>query len=675
MAYPTVTTHPKLYPYTSIMASPYNGDPTGVVDCAAGIEALKANYSNVITIHIPKGTFLVDTDLVIPVGVCLDFAAGAKFSVGAGKTLTIRGSIICPPGQSCFTGSGIVSLGTTFSAASSEFLLRPGTWTISANTTIPANIHLKIERGAVFFITNGFQLTINGSFECGLFQCFDDDNTTLDGVVFGDGAVQEVNPIWWGAVGDESTDCTAAINAATNSLVTHGGIVRFPVGIYMIASTVYHKNSIHWIGAGRSFTQIKAAESFIASVAYEVATDDVQPMVVMGTIGETDAIGNTIRDMTIHCNIVADISAIYSDNIQENSGLERCAIVYTKFGMYLRGDVTPLPNRHPMHTHINDIEFYAGVGADVNSVGLLAQFGGQFYIDRVTCNSIDGGPAQVAAGIWITGGCFANVTNYHAENAVAGLKLGDAAGGRGYASGFVGLNISGTTGVTYLVKVEEQANNLFIANIIADGSTHTYYDAARSLDYTDTHIPLITKGKNYFTSATSYQQFVGAAGIAITAGTYDSGNLAIGANRIWRDANGFLKVRNGTVSADTDGSAFDVHVAATVQTTDATTTALIVQALPTYTACLVEARISGATTGVAKSSAYVIRARVYRIASTAVIAGTTKDFSNEEDAATEATIDVDGNNVRVLVTGIAAETWNWRGELKILPNTGSIIEK
>ena len=97
MAYPTVTQHPKTFPYTSIMASPYSCDRTGALDCAASIEQLKVSLSNVGTIHIPKGTFKIGTNLTIPIGILLRFEAGAKLFVSAGVTLTIDGMIEAPP--------------------------------------------------------------------------------------------------------------------------------------------------------------------------------------------------------------------------------------------------------------------------------------------------------------------------------------------------------------------------------------------------------------------------------------------------------------------------------------------------------------------------------------------------------------------------------------------------
>src|SRR5574343_336275 len=58
------------------------------------------------------------------------------------------------------------------------------------------------EPGAVFTINSGCQLIIQ-YLECGPYQCFDDQNATLDGVKLGPGAT--LWPEMWGALGDGTT--------------------------------------------------------------------------------------------------------------------------------------------------------------------------------------------------------------------------------------------------------------------------------------------------------------------------------------------------------------------------------------------------------------------------------------------------------------------------------------
>lgn len=107
-----------------------------------------------------------------------------------------------------------------------------GAYTISANLTIPANITLKPERGAVFSIPGGKTLSINGSLECGLYQVFSGSGT----VVLGSGSVKEVYPEWWGAKGDDATDSGSALQAAANAC-GQAKVLYLSAGVYRFTSS------------------------------------------------------------------------------------------------------------------------------------------------------------------------------------------------------------------------------------------------------------------------------------------------------------------------------------------------------------------------------------------------------------------------------------------------------
>ncbi len=128
MAYPTVTVHHKVYPHTSIMASPYSCDPTGTVDCVAAIEQIKSNQGSVGTIYIPHGTFKIATNLTIPSGMALLFEKGGSFTISAGITLTVTGYILAGPFQ-IFSGAGTVSINAVN-------LLQFGAWSGSTGITV-----------------------------------------------------------------------------------------------------------------------------------------------------------------------------------------------------------------------------------------------------------------------------------------------------------------------------------------------------------------------------------------------------------------------------------------------------------------------------------------------------------------------------------------------------------
>ncbi len=86
---------------------------------------------------------------------------------------------------------------TTIGAGQVNLHIPAGTVTVSANTTIPANVHLVVQRGALFSVANGVTLTLNGSLEAGPYQIFLHNGTGK--VVFGANspAAHRVDPAWW----------------------------------------------------------------------------------------------------------------------------------------------------------------------------------------------------------------------------------------------------------------------------------------------------------------------------------------------------------------------------------------------------------------------------------------------------------------------------------------------
>jgi hypothetical protein len=206
-AYPTTTEHHKVYPHTSLMASPYSGDPTGTIDCAAALESIKANQSNTGTINIPKGIFKISTSVTIPIGMRLQFESGSSFSIDAGKILTIQCPIVSYPSENHFSGAGSVSIGTSFSVSSVELIPPITTIAITTNTTIPSNVSLSIKKGTIFSIANGITLTINGTLDAGLYQIF--SCTGTGAVDLSNAGINKAPVEWFGALGSGADDSIA----------------------------------------------------------------------------------------------------------------------------------------------------------------------------------------------------------------------------------------------------------------------------------------------------------------------------------------------------------------------------------------------------------------------------------------------------------------------------------
>lgn len=81
------------------------------------------------------------------------------------------------------------------------------TYTLTTSETIPSNIALQVENGAI--IDGAGTLTISGPFEAVLSQCFGTSITIL----FGVNSTTEIHPEWWGEFPNGSND-TAVLNKA-----------------------------------------------------------------------------------------------------------------------------------------------------------------------------------------------------------------------------------------------------------------------------------------------------------------------------------------------------------------------------------------------------------------------------------------------------------------------------
>ena len=193
------------------------------------------------------------------------------------------------------------TIGTTSLAT---ITLAPGTWTIGANTTIPANITLKIPPGAQVNVNAGYTLKVLGPLESGLYQCFGTTGTVL----FGDAAndihsrVPEIWVEWFGAVGDDSTDCTSAITSAI-SASGEGGTLRFGFGTFLTdniainySTTQFRRVSI--VGSGRPVLNTvgsSAINTYDAATVIKGNTGQTGTMIAMTTDNVTTAHGGAVK--------------------------------------------------------------------------------------------------------------------------------------------------------------------------------------------------------------------------------------------------------------------------------------------------------------------------------------------------------------------------------------------
>lgn len=129
---------------------------------------------------------------------------------------------------------------TSIGSDDRTLLIPPGTWTINNNITIPSNIRLRVEMGAVLSIATGKTVTINGSLEDGMHQMF-----SGLGNVAGMRKLDFLRPEWFGAVGDYSTttrtgtDDSAAFQKCFDTIHANTlSKVRLGMSNYYIATSV-----------------------------------------------------------------------------------------------------------------------------------------------------------------------------------------------------------------------------------------------------------------------------------------------------------------------------------------------------------------------------------------------------------------------------------------------------
>lgn len=143
----------------------------------------------------------------------------------------------------------------TIAGVDETILLPPGTYNFSTSETVPANVTLMIQSGAVINVANSVTVTIDGRIEAGEYQVFSGDGNVTAGS-------QDYFLVkWYGATGDGSTNDTAAIQKCIDSVYNtavaadHANSysrytpVLFSPGQYMI-TRIKSYNHVRLIGVG-----------------------------------------------------------------------------------------------------------------------------------------------------------------------------------------------------------------------------------------------------------------------------------------------------------------------------------------------------------------------------------------------------------------------------------------
>jgi hypothetical protein len=187
-------------------------------------------------------------------------------------------------------GTGVQDAISRIGSANLTLHIPAGTYSIAANFTVPTNVHLKLEKGALFAIAAGVTLTINGPVDAGLYQIFSCTGTGK--VVFGPNTVHEVYPEWWtNNTVPGTTDMTSAIQAGMNSAPVFTGkyaiTITFSPGLYYCAGTVSLKTGLQScsytlkaVSPGMTRITGNATNNFLEGPFPSLQTDNLESLTV-----------------------------------------------------------------------------------------------------------------------------------------------------------------------------------------------------------------------------------------------------------------------------------------------------------------------------------------------------------------------------------------------------------
>ena len=233
---------------------------------------------------------------------------------------------------------------TTLGSAQKTLFLTPGTWAITANVTGPITATLYIPSGASLSVSTGITFTWNGPI------IVDGCNVFAGVGTIALGHVQTVDPCWFGAKGDGTTDDTAAITKAT----TAGADIKFRKGAFRVTSPITLTRAVTIRGAGLLDTFIQ--------------TEDLtgHTFVTSGTTGVGANSRFTFQDLTFSVTGTKTAgAAIYATSTTGPTAQYQLTIQHTWCAHYYT--CFQLENSSYAHILDNHLEDVRGYGIIVNT--------------------------------------------------------------------------------------------------------------------------------------------------------------------------------------------------------------------------------------------------------------------------------------------------------------------
>jgi hypothetical protein len=262
-----------------------------------------------------------------------------------------------------------------------------------------------------------------------------------------------------------ATDSHAAFAAAFNAASSGGGgIVYIPAGTYGLAAQPVVPYGVELRGVGRNSSFVKALGTFPTGT----------PVLRLGAAGGI-GVGCRARGLAVDCNNIAASTGIYSEGINENSGVFECMVRnYGSFGVQIKA---PATGATPQNYSIDDVEIFSGTATGAGAVGLaITTRSGATTpfreVSRITVFAT--GSTQLTSAIQIDCGGAGTVKEIHVENAVNGVLVGSLFGN----FGTVFSNITGNSNVTNLLVISNAnaQQNLIAMGVSPQGATNSIVD-------------------------------------------------------------------------------------------------------------------------------------------------------------------------------------------------------
>jgi len=350
--------------------------------------------------------------------------------------------------------AGLLGLVATVAAAGSDptLIIVSDQLTISSALTIPSTVTLKKIGAGLIIKSSGATIAFNGHLEAEgqIFSGFVSGN-----IVFGAGSVREVYPEWWGAVGDDSTNNTVAIQVAITSALSVGIPVKFGVGIYRFTNLTLPDIAglPHYILEGSGcpglLTQSDPNVATLGGTVLKCTAVDGSDAITLNQTTSSHQPSVTIRDLLVqgpdsgattksgHGIMIKSVGWTVPVDFENVSACYFKGV--GKAGIYLY-NVEGAGSRN-VTVNRNDIGLKLITATNANAWdNVVAQYNAHFgiVINGSVTNSFMGGLVQsnYLTGIYITGSEQINFVGIHLENNNTTHNALDH-----------GVTIEGTTGV------------------------------------------------------------------------------------------------------------------------------------------------------------------------------------------------------------------------------------